>query len=74
MALCLTNCVKCGDRWVLGNLTQKRHKLIDCQVQTNHLQSLGAVEIPRQQYSALLDQLCKVRGQMGTWQFDTEEA
>ncbi len=50
------------------------YELIDCQVQTNHLQSLGAVEIPRQQYRALLDQLCKVRGQMGTWQFDTEEA
>jgi leucyl/phenylalanyl-tRNA--protein transferase len=47
------------------------YELIDCQVQTNHLQSLGAVEIPRQQYRALLDHLCKVRGRTGTWQFDT---
>jgi leucyl/phenylalanyl-tRNA---protein transferase len=49
------------------------YELIDCQVRTNHLQSLGAVEIPRQEYRALLDRLCKVPGHAGAWQFDTEE-
>lgn len=49
------------------------YELIDCQVQTQHLQSLGAVEIPRQQYRALLDRLCEMPGQTNLWQFDRHE-
>jgi len=33
-------------------------KLIDCQVYTNHLASLGAEEIPRKQFSQYLDDWC----------------
>jgi leucyl/phenylalanyl-tRNA--protein transferase len=49
------------------------YELIDCQIDTQHLQSLGAVNIPRQQYRDLLDRLCEMPGQIGAWQFDTHE-
>lgn len=35
-------------------LQQKKYKLIDCQVYTAHLESLGAEEIPRKQFMAIL--------------------
>lgn len=35
-------------------LQQKRYKLIDCQVYTAHLESLGAEEIPRKQFIGIL--------------------
>jgi leucyl/phenylalanyl-tRNA--protein transferase len=35
-------------------LEQKEYKLIDCQVYTAHLESLGAEEIPRQQFIKIL--------------------
>jgi len=47
------------------------YELIDCQVQTNHLQTLGAVTISRRQFSHLLDKLCEVQGRSGKWQFDS---
>ena len=35
-------------------LQQKKYRLIDCQVYTAHLESLGAEEIPRKQFIAIL--------------------
>ena len=35
-------------------LQQKKYKLIDCQVYTDHLASLGAEEIPRKQFIKIL--------------------
>ncbi len=59
---------------LVGQLQRWGYELIDCQVRTNHLQSLGAVEIPRQQYRALLDCLCEAPGYTGEWRFDTAES
>lgn len=39
-------------------LTNWRYQLIDCQVSSEHLFSLGAEEIPRGTFVNLLDQLC----------------
>ncbi|MBT5231671.1 MAG: leucyl/phenylalanyl-tRNA--protein transferase [Methylococcales bacterium] len=36
-------------------LKAKQYAMIDCQVKTEHLMSLGATEIPRQQFSGLLN-------------------
>lgn len=62
-------------------LKEKSYQLIDCQVQTAHLASLGAHEIPRQQFAALLDQYCDTDAtiqptplhipQAHSWQEDT---
>lgn len=49
------------------------YELIDCQVQTDYLQSFGAVEIPRRTYRTLLNRLCEVPGHSGLWQFDPLE-
>jgi leucyl/phenylalanyl-tRNA--protein transferase len=49
------------------------YELVDCQVQTKHLQSLGAIEIPRSQYQLLLNRLCEMPGQTGVWRFDAKE-
>jgi leucyl/phenylalanyl-tRNA--protein transferase len=43
------------------------YTLIDCQVYTTHLQSLGAETISREQFSALLDEGCPQAGQAGPW-------
>lgn len=43
------------------------YELIDCQVYTAHLESLGAVEIPRAEFRRLLDILCEQPGRPGLW-------
>ncbi len=49
------------------------YELIDCQQQTHHLESLGAIGIPRQKYRALLDNLCEKPFVKGKWHFDSDE-
>lgn len=36
-------------------LKEKKYRLIDCQLYTKHLESLGAEEIPRKRYKAILN-------------------
>lgn len=43
------------------------YKMIDCQVYTQHLASLGADEIPRQAFSRHLKTWCKLPGRPGSW-------
>lgn len=38
------------------NLAAKKYSLIDCQVHTDHLESLGAEEIPRDQFIQIIEQ------------------
>ncbi len=40
--------------WLVARLRVGGFRLLDCQFQTDHLASMGAVEIPRKAYSALL--------------------
>ena len=42
-------------------------KLIDCQVPTPHLISLGAIEIPRKRFLAELESVLKKRTLVGSW-------
>lgn len=42
-------------------------RLIDCQVHTDHLISLGAEEITRREFGRLLDRWCPEPGRDGTW-------
>lgn len=41
---------------------------IDCQVHSNHLESLGAETLPRERFIELLDQWCPAAGHPGPWQ------
>ena len=47
--LCLKYLAECGD-----------YEIIDCQMATEHLMSLGAIEIERRDFEAFLDQFCGV--------------
>lgn len=49
-------------RWGFG--------VIDCQVSSAHLSSLGAVDIPRRDFVRLLSQWCVLPGMPGPWRFD----
>jgi leucyl/phenylalanyl-tRNA--protein transferase len=44
--------------------------VIDCQIYSQHLESLGAENIPRTVFSALLDQHCQQPGPATPWRFD----
>ncbi len=46
--------------------------LIDCQVRTEHLARMGAVEIARATFSQLLDRYCPQSGRDGPWRLDDD--
>lgn len=50
------------ERWGFG--------LIDCQVYTGHLSSLGATTVPRNKFTTILDQECPKSGRLQPWVFD----
>lgn len=50
------------------HLSEWHFKLIDCQVISRHLQSLGAEAIARQAFSEYLDKFIDSAGKYGTWQ------
>ena len=54
------------ERWGFG--------MIDCQMKTAHLASLGAREIPRAEFSQKLSELVNFPGINSAWQFDHELA
>lgn len=45
-------------------------EMIDCQMKTRHLASLGAREISRNEFAFRLDKLVNVMGRSGAWHFD----
>lgn len=46
--------------------------LIDCQISSTHLASLGAEEISREHFLDLLAPVVRLPGQVGRWQFDID--
>jgi leucyl/phenylalanyl-tRNA---protein transferase len=48
-------------------LTDWAFGLIDCQMRTEHLAGLGAVEVPRAIFVDLLDRYCELPGMNGSW-------
>jgi len=63
-----------ASKLALYHLSQQLHawsfSLIDCQVSSAHLKTLGAVEIPRDRFLARLRQALQDAGRTGTWRFD----
>jgi leucyl/phenylalanyl-tRNA--protein transferase len=49
-------------------------ELIDCQMQTAHLQRFGAITIPREDFFKLLNFLYPVEGYTGEWRFESIES
>jgi leucyl/phenylalanyl-tRNA--protein transferase len=50
-----SNASKVGFYYLVSELAKKGYKLIDCQLYTTHLESLGAEEISREKFSQILD-------------------
>lgn len=57
---------------LVNQLQQWNYKLIDCQVSSGHLLSLGATEISREQFSQKLMELVNAPDKTGKWQLDME--
>ena len=61
--IALVNLVKQLHRW--------NYKLIDCQVSSEHLESLGAIEISREEFRQQLYELLPCPGKPPPWNIDT---
>jgi leucyl/phenylalanyl-tRNA--protein transferase len=52
---------------LVEQLREWGYELIDCQARSAHLESLGAMPIPRGQFNMLLEALCGQSGHQGIW-------
>ncbi|MGZ8241665.1 MAG: leucyl/phenylalanyl-tRNA--protein transferase [Methylobacter sp.] len=53
---------------LVEQLKSWNYQLIDCQMHTPHLESLGAQEIDRNYFATLLDQYCDISANHSAWQ------
>jgi leucyl/phenylalanyl-tRNA--protein transferase len=52
---------------MVRNLQKRNYQLIDCQVSSDHLISLGAVDIPREDFLSRLKFSLEFDTDMGSW-------
>ena len=62
-----TDASKVAFAYLVNKLAEWNYQLIDCQVHTAHLLSLGAEEINRQHFRELLDQYCRQKPASEAW-------
>ena len=67
------NASKIGFIWFVKQLQAWHYQLIDCQVPSDHLRSLGAEDMPRQQFIKHLERCRDLTGREGHWQMELEE-
>ena len=65
-----TNASKIAFVHLVKQLARWRFGIIDCQMKTAHLASLGAREIPRTQFTRTVEELIHYRGVEGMWRLD----
>ena len=65
------NASKVAFTYLVRQLEKWDYQLIDCQVYSNHLASLGAENIDREVFGHLLERGCRAAGQAGPWQLET---
>lgn len=58
--------------WLCQQLAAWNFELVDCQIASHHLQSLGAVEIPRERFLQRLRQAVQQPGREGLWHYEIE--
>jgi leucyl/phenylalanyl-tRNA--protein transferase len=54
---------------LVRELQHRGFRLIDCQVHTAHLASLGAVTLPRREFVRILEESCADGHTAGPWSF-----
>lgn len=57
---------------LVAQLKRWKFGFIDCQMYTDHLSSLGAIEIPRSEFQELLIHFAHSNDELGCWQFDND--
>jgi len=67
----MSDASKVGLVFLVEHLKHWDYQLIDCQVHTDHLTSLGAEEISRQRFIEHLNLWCNQLGKEGFWQCDS---
>ena len=65
----VSNASKVAFAWLVDFLTSHAFQMIDCQVTTQHLISMGAKEIPRDRFLTLLQVSLKEPTMQGKWQY-----
>jgi leucyl/phenylalanyl-tRNA--protein transferase len=65
----VSNASKVAFAWLVEFLKSHAFHMIDCQVTTRHLISMGAREIPRDRFLTLLQASLKERTMKGTWRY-----
>lgn len=65
-----SNASKVGLACLVAQLARWGFELVDCQMSTDHLASLGAREIPRADFVARVDRLVRLDPVPGPWRFD----
>ena len=67
-----SNASKTGFITLIHQLKEWDFRLIDCQIKTNHLQSLGASDIPRNQFLKILEQCLSEKHKTGKWKLELD--
>ena len=67
-----TNASKIAFAHLVKQLEIWDYKLIDCQVSSDHISSLGSIDIPRQQFQKLLNELIDKQPKTHSWTFDKD--
>lgn len=62
------NASKVAFYYLIEQLKRWQFQLVDCQVASEHLSSLGAENIRREQFLQILDQYCNMGFEPGSWQ------
>jgi len=70
----VTDASKVAFVFLVRQLQRWQFELIDCQIQTAHLNQFGAELIPRSRFVQLLDQYCNQPGRNGAWTMETDLA
>ena len=68
----VTDASKVAFVFLVHQLQRWQFGLIDCQIQSAHLDQFGAELIPRSEFITLLNQFCLQDGQEGVWKMDID--
>ncbi len=68
----VTDASKVAFVFLVQQLQRWQFSMIDCQIQSAHLDQFGAELIPRSEFITLLDQSCNQTGHTGLWTLDVD--
>jgi leucyl/phenylalanyl-tRNA--protein transferase len=68
----VTDASKVAFVFLVQQLQRWQFSVIDCQIQSAHLDQFGAELIPRSEFTTLLSQFCNQTGRRGLWTIDVD--